>query len=199
MEEKAKYPTQPQPNCQTQPQQPGMNYPPGAAPIPSVPMYAPNNMNQMTAPPTYDQAVQPQYQPSPMPNVAYHTTVHHPAPPTNKIVQPYAATVAKLEKESVQTHCNSCNNEIYTRVEDKVSQNGICWAVTCCFCGSWLLSLLVLCMDAFKVFRHHCPACNAFIGEYNPKMSGGMACLLVFLSILVVGLQVFVIMMYFAR
>ena len=144
-----------------------------------------------------------------MPNVAYPPsaghpvqvvgTIHQPAPPTNKTVQVYSGTVANLEKTSIQTHCNSCNNEIYTRVNDKISQNGICWAVTCCFCGSWLLSLLVLCMDAFKVYRHFCPACNAFIGEYSPKMSGGMICLLIFLSLLAIGLQIFVVMVYLNR
>jgi len=201
MAEKANYPTQPQ--------QPGMYYPPGPVPNPNAPMYPPNDMNQMNAPPSYDQATQPHYQPSPMPNVAYPTSaghpvqvvgpIHQPAPPTNKTVQVYSGTAANLEKSSVQTHCNSCNNEIYTRVNDKISQNGICWAVTCCFCGSWVLSLLVLCMDAFKVYRHSCPACNAFIGEYIPQMSGGMACLLFFLSLLVIGLQIFVVMVYLNR
>jgi len=172
MAEKGNYPDQPQ--------QPGMYYPPGPALNPPAPMYPPNNMDQMNAPPSYDQATQPHYQPS-------------------KTVQVYSGTVANLEKTSVQTHCNSCNNDIYTRVNDKISQNGICWAVTCCFCGSWLLSLLVLCMDAFKVYRHFCPACNAFIGEYSPKMSGGMICLLVFLSLLAIGLQIFVVMVYLNR
>jgi len=191
MAEKSNYPTQPQ--------QPGMYYPQGPAPNPNVPMYPPNDMNQMSAPPTYDQATQPYVQPSPMQNVAYTATVHQPMPPSGKTVQPYSATIANLEKVSVQTHCNSCNNEIYTRVNDKVSQNGICWAILCCFCGSWLLSLFVLCLDGFKVYRHFCPACNVFIGEYSPKMSGGVIALLFFLTILFVGLQIFVIMMYLNR
>ena len=128
-----------------------------------------------------------------MQNVAYTATVHQPIPPSGKTVQPYSATTANLEKVSVQTHCNSCNNEIYTRVNDKVSQNGICWAILCCFCGSWLLSLFVFCLDGFKVYRHFCPACNVFIGEYSPKMSGGVIALLFFLTILFVGLQIFLI------
>ena len=132
---------------------------------------------------------------SPMPNVVYTTGMQ----PTNKTVVPFGATQANLEKVSVQTRCNSCCNEIYTRVNDKVSQNGICWAVLCCFCGSWLLSLLVLCMDGFKVYRHFCPVCNAFVGEYSPKMSGGTIALLVFLSLICVALQIFVVMYYFGR
>ena len=145
-----------------------------------------------------------------MPNVAYPTStghpvqvvgsIHQPAPPTNKTVQVYSATVASLEKTSVQTHCNCCNDEIYTRVNNKISKNGIWWAVICLFCGSWLLSLLVVCMDVFRVYRHFCPSCNALIGEYSPKMSGGMICLLIFLSLLAIGLPillVFVAMVYF--
>ena len=55
MAEKGNYPDQPQ--------QPGMYYPPGPVLNPPAPMYPPNNMDQMNAPPTYDQATQPHYQP----------------------------------------------------------------------------------------------------------------------------------------
>ena len=70
MAEKSNYPTQPQ--------QLGMYYPcicnnslgctvcrtQGPAPNSNVPMYPANNMNQMSAPPTYDQAIaQPSVQP----------------------------------------------------------------------------------------------------------------------------------------
>merc|ERR1712226_224098 len=175
-----------------QQQQPGMYYPPAQAPYVDPCMYSQNNMNTMNAPPSYDQATQPIPQPSPMPNVVYTAGIQ----PTSKTVVPFGATQANLEKVSVQTRCNSCCNEIYTRVNDKVSQNGICWAVFCCFCGSWLLSLLVLCMDGFKVYRHFCPACNAFIGEYSPKMSGGSIALLIFLSLLCVALQIFAVMYF---
>lgn len=50
-------------NYATQPLQPGMHYSPGPASNPNAPMYPPNNMNQMIAPPSYDQATQPHYQP----------------------------------------------------------------------------------------------------------------------------------------
>merc|ERR1712179_7101 len=118
----------------TQQQQPGMYHPSAQAPYANLSMYSPNDMNQMNAaPPSYDQATQPVPQPSPMPNVVYTTGMQ----PTNKTVVPFGATQANLEKVSVQTRCNSCCNEIYTRVNDKVSQNGICWAVLCFFCG-WM-------------------------------------------------------------
>ena len=103
-------------------------------------------------------------------------------------------TTPNLEKVSVHTRCKTCRNEIYTRVEGKVSQNGIAWAILCCCFGSFLLSLLVFCLDGFKVYRHFCPSCNAFIGEFSPQMSTGMKILLAFLSLLCVGLIIFLVM-----
>ena len=103
-------------------------------------------------------------------------------------------TTPKLEKLSVHTRCKSCRNEIYTRVGGKVSKNGIAWAILCCCFGSFLLSLLVFCLDGFKVYDHFCPSCNSFIGEYSPQMSTRMKVLLVFLSLLCVGLIIFVVM-----
>ena len=185
-------------NDPIQPQQHGIYYPQVPAPNPNVPMYPLNNMN---APPTYDQATQPYIEPRPMQNVAYTTRVHQPTQPLSQTVQPFAASTTR-EKVSVPFHCNSCNNEIYTRVNKKVSQRGIFWVILCCFSGIFcvwgfcLLSLFVLCLDGFKVYRHFCPACNVFIGEYSPKMSGGAIALLVFLPFLFVGLQVLAVMMY---
>ena len=146
-----------------------------------------------------------------MPNVAYPTStdnpvqIHQPAAPTDTTVQAVAVlrseTYAKLEKTSVKTHCFSCSNEIYTRVRRTITMNGICWAVICCFCGffcviSWLLGLLVLCMDGFKVYHHICPACNAVIGIYKPEMSRGI---FFFLSFSAIVLQIFVMRLYFSR
>ena len=100
----------------------------------------------------------------------------------------------KLEKDSVKVRCMNCSAEQFTRVDSKISSNGIAWAVLCCFCGSWLLSLLVLCMEGFREFIHYCPSCNAIVGTYTPTFSGGLMCLLVFLSILVVGMQIAILM-----
>ena len=99
-----------------------------------------------------------------------------------------------LKKASILTRCISCRNDIYTRVEGKVSQNGIGWALLCCCVGSILLSLFVFCLDGFKVYRHYCPFCNALIGEYSPEMSTGMKVLLVFLSLLCAGLTIYLVM-----
>ena len=142
-----------------------------------------------------------------MPNVADPTStgnpvqIHQPAAPTYTTVQAVAVlrsvTVAKLEKTSVQTHCLSCSNEIHTRVHDELSDDGFCLAIICCFCGSCLLGLCVLCMDGFKAYHHVCPACNAVIGIYKPEMSCGMVCIFVILSILVIVLQIYVVMCYF--
>ena len=106
-------------------------------------------------------------------------------------------TTPDLEKVTVHTRCKACRNEIDTRVEGKVSKKGIAWAIlTCCFVNCFL-SLLVLYLDGFKVYRHFCPSCNAFIGEYSPQMSTGMKVFLVFLSLFLVGLTSFVFVCVF--
>ena len=84
-----------------------------------------------------------------------------------------------FEKDSLSVPCNNCSLELFTRVERKVSSNGMAWALLCCFCGSWLLSLLVLCVDGFREFHHYCSACNSLLGMYRPTFSGGMVFFLV--------------------
>ena len=113
------------------------------------------------------------------------------------VVQQTIITSYELGKESVKVRCNYCSNEMFTRVDSKISSNGMAWALLCLFCGSWLLSLLVLCMDGFREFLHYCPSCNALIGVYKPTFSGGLVCLLVMLSFLVIGLQILLIIFVF--
>ena len=95
----------------------------------------------------------------------------------------------ELKTESVMVNCKQCKRENFTKVENKVHSNGIAWAIICCCCGSWLLSLLVLCMDGFKEFTHYCPSCNAVIGIYKPKFHGGQIIMLILFSIGMVILQ----------
>ena len=124
---------------------------------------------------------------SPTQNVSHTAVVYQPTHPSGTTIHLYSPIIAPLEKVSVKTHCNGCNNEIYTRVNDEVSEDGMCWAILCCVSGNWILGLLVLCLDGSNVYRHFCPACNRFIGEYRPEMSGGAIALLFFLTILIVG------------
>ena len=126
-----------------------------------------------------------------MQNVPGTVTIHHPLQPNNTTVQIYSGILYNLGKESVQIHCNSCNKEINTKVNGKVSSNGIIWALLCCCCGGPLsLWPLVLCLDGFKIYGHSCPTCNAFIGNYKPSMSGGMTCFLCWLTVFyIVGLM----------
>ena len=129
-----------------------------------------------------------------MPNVDHAVTVHQENARILERHIPTDSRTPKWDKVSVQTRCQYCSNRIYTRVEGKVSQNGIGWAILCCFFGNILLSLLVFCLDGFKVYRHFCPSCNAFIAEYSPEMSCGIKVLLTFLSLLFVGLTIYLVM-----
>ena len=105
-------------------------------------------------------------------------------------------TTPKLEKVSQHTRCKTCRNEVYTRVEGKVSKNGIPLAIFCCFFVNCFLCVLTLYLDGFKVYRHFCPSCKAFIGKYRPPMSTGIKVLLVFLTLLCVGLNIFVLSLF---
>ena len=99
----------------------------------------------------------------------------------------------ELKRDSVMVNCKQCRRENFTKVESKVHSNGRIWAILCCCCGSWLLSLLVLFMDGFREFCHYCPSCNAVIGTFKPKFPGDQIATLVVLSIGMIILQIVVI------
>ena len=123
------------------------------------------------------------FRPIPITNYANTTVV-------GNIFQEPANNNYAFEKFSVKVRCNNCSNEQFTRVERKVSSNGMAWAILCCFCGSWILSLLVLCVDGFREFLHYCSSCNSLLGIHKPTFSRGLICLLVLLTVFIIGLQV---------
>ena len=94
-----------------------------------------------------------------------------------------SSTNIELKTDSVMVNCKQCRRENFTKVESKVHSDGKAWAILCCCCGSWLLSLLVFCMDGFREFSHYCPSCNAVIGTYKPKFSGAQIVMLILLTI----------------
>ena len=104
--------------------------------------------------------------------------------------------IAKLEKHSAGITCRNCRRENFTRVESKVSGNGMAWAICCCCFGTWLLSFLVFCMDGFREFTHYCPSCNSIVGMYKPSFSGGMICLLILITLGVIAVEILVVVFY---
>ena len=126
----------------------------------------------------------------PTPNVVYGSES------CTKPVTVVQIATETLNKSSVKVRCNNCSQEQFTRVESKVSSGGMMWAILCCCFGSPLLSFFVLCLDGFREFTHYCPSCNAWVGTYKPIHRGGQTCLLVCLSILIIGIQVVLISAY---
>ena len=120
-------------------------------------------------------------------NIAIHENVERPN------LENGVCTYAKLEKFSAVTNCTNCNLEVTTNVDKKLSGGGWTWAILCCCFGSWILSLLVMCMDIFWKFIHYCPRCSNKLAEYRPTSSIGMKILLILLSIGVVALQCLII------
>ena len=99
-------------------------------------------------------------------------------------------------KDPVRTKCQNCFAEIFTRVDNRITSGGKFWAIFCCCFGSWLLSLMVFCVEGFREFIHLCPSCNRYIATYKPKFSGGAIVGLVFMSFLVVALQILFVLFY---
>ena len=101
--------------------------------------------------------------------------------------------IAKLEKHSVRMVCSNCHKEVFTDVRNKISKRGVLWAILCFCFGGFYLSLLVLLMDVFKEFTHHCPSCNSIAGRYMPPLSGGVICLFICLIVGSIIIEILVI------
>ena len=108
----------------------------------------------------------------------------------DRLIQPYGEKV-RLEETSIPARCEQCNIVIYTQVRRNVSQNGHKLAIVCFLLGSLLISLYVYFTHGFKVYRHFCPACSTFIGEFRPKLHRREAYNLLLLSILSAGLIIY--------
>jgi len=103
---------------------------------------------------------------------------------------------SQLNKFPGLTNCHNCKLQVSSNVEKKLSSGGWAWAILCCCCGSWLLSLLVLCMDCFSDYIHYCPRCMNKLAIYSTEASLGTKCLLTLASIGVIALQVVIIVVY---
>ena len=123
-------------------------------------------------------------------NIAFHENVERPN------LENGVYTYAKLEKFPAVTNCTNCNQEVTTNVDKKLSGGGWTWAILCCCFGSWILSILVMCMDVFWKFIHYCPRCSKKLAEYRPKCSCKTKYLLIMWSIVIVGLQCFILFGY---
>merc|ERR1712211_146862 len=98
--------------------------------------------------------------------------------------------VLEFGEESVKMACSACHHQINTNVDSQVRQSGWMFALLCCICGSWLISLLVCCLPGFRKYSHYCPHCRALLGEGMPRHSGGHLAIIIGLSILLVGLLI---------
>ena len=101
--------------------------------------------------------------------------------------------IAKLEKHSVRMVCSNCHKEVFTHVQKKISKRGVLWAILCFCFGGFYLSLLVLFMDVFKEFTHHCPSCNSIAGRYMPPLPAGVICLFICLIVGAITIDILVI------
>jgi lipopolysaccharide-induced tumor necrosis factor-alpha factor len=77
--------------------------------------------------------------------------------------------VVAFARTPVQCTCPNCRSMVITRVE---YSNGLLTWLLCLFLvifGCWLgCCLIPFCVTDLQNVQHHCPNCNAFIGEYRP-------------------------------
>ena len=97
-----------------------------------------------------------------------------------------------FEKRPIKALCQNCSSYDYTRVEDKINSEGWLWCILCCFCGIWLLSFLVKCMDGFREFNHYCQRCGNRMANYKPRFNSASVVLLLVLSLLSIFVVVFI-------
>ena len=144
------------------------------------------NVLQTMPPPPFINSLQ---HPPPSPSPSYFVSSNYTTVPST--------IIAKMEKSSVTTNCLECRVLIQTNVRQKVSGGGLAWAIICCCFGSFPLSFLVLCLDCFNEWYHHCPICNKLLGRYAPSVSGQTCSLLVFATLGIITLQIIFLRFYF--
>lgn len=125
--------------------------------------------------------------PIPEPSISVEQEI---ANTVDRLIQPYGEKV-RLEETSIPARCEKCNIVIYTQVRRNISQNGHTLAIVCFLLGSLLISLYVYLTHGFKVYRHFCPTCSTFIGEFRPKLHRREAYNLLLLTILSAGLTIY--------
>ena len=104
-----------------------------------------------------------------------------------------ANAAPEFGKYPLQLCCRLSHSAMVTHVEKRTTGGGRAWACICCLCGTWLLSLLVLCMDCFQKWYHHCSKCGRYVGKYSPTSTPMTKMLLIIASIAVVALEGFLI------
>ena len=108
----------------------------------------------------------------------------------NMVYAQNVETQPEFKKVSVRTRCGNCFADQYTRVDSHISSEGWLWAFLCFCFGSWIISIVILCMDAFKEWDHVCSSCHRYLATYKPKLTGGNIATLVLLTICLIVLQV---------
>ena len=111
------------------------------------------------------------------------------------------ATVLSLfkTKESAPTYCHICDAIVDTRVDVSFLKCQFFFGILCC-CGYILMLIPLLAFspiipilrhdnfDGFRLYRHYCPDCDTYLGNYSPKMSCGEKLCLFMISMLILVL-----------
>ena len=92
-----------------------------------------------------------------------------PNPPLPTAYGIQVAPMPTFGRIPVQCTCPHCRSPIITRVEESTGVLAWIVCIILLFFGCWLgCCLIPFCISDLQNIRHHCPNCNAFIGEYRP-------------------------------
>ena len=115
-----------------------------------------------------------------------------------------------IEKESATAYCHICNNIVDTRVRVSYLICRFLTAILCLYGYVIMLILLVIILlvnavspclpiltvknwNGFRLYRHYCPDCDAFLGKYHPKETCVDRLCLVLAAILILVLIIYIL------
>jgi len=104
--------------------------------------------------------------------------------PPNQTIVVVQRQLADLGVTPATIHCNTCNMNVTTVVDDSMRDLGWIWCLLCSCFFSWIVGCLACCLNGFKKFTHKCPKCNCVIGVTEPAFTKREVSTIVFIKLL---------------
>ncbi|XP_012279489.1 lipopolysaccharide-induced tumor necrosis factor-alpha factor homolog [Orussus abietinus] len=94
-----------------------------------------------------------------------------PPPPYTSHVPPQPGVVIiqtqTFGPDTMPMTCPFCHATISTRVMQESGTKTHMFALILCLIGCWPCAPFPYCIDSCLIKKHYCPACNAFLGQYD--------------------------------
>ncbi|KAF7990167.1 hypothetical protein HCN44_009902 [Aphidius gifuensis] len=110
------------------------------------------------------------YEASPPP-IGFNAQQQQPPPPSYSAAVGSSGVIivhqAAFGPESQRMTCPHCRADVSTRVENESNSKTHLFALLCCVLGCMPCAICPYCIDTCLVKKHFCPACNAYLGQYD--------------------------------